>query len=305
MSHPLAIQRSNDRRFSRDAPSLPVLFWDIDKTYLNTHFSTWHGLAGIPFESAIDKMPIEGAVALLHALRHGPDPQSRLTPLYFVSASPPQLRKVLQRRMVIDGIDFDGLSFKDQLRLIRSGRLRTVGNHVAYKIGSLLEYTQELPADSPLYFFGDDAENDAGILSLFAQICSGEKRGDALFAELKKRGVQSKASKVICKMVEDMPRQSRLQQIYIHRIRGRKIDLLSDDMRLVVATDNFFQQALHLLANKMLSISGAVKVGRELLVHGWSPEAVQDVLQNACRQHDFSDAVRVRIREQLFAARPI
>ncbi len=302
MSHPLAIQRSNHRSFGDADRGLPVLFWDIDKTYLNTHFSTWQGLAGIPFESAVDKQPIAGSVPLLQALRHGPDPHSRLTPLYFVSASPPQLRKVLQRRMVLDGIDFDGLSFKDQLRLIRRAKFRSVGNHVAYKIGALLEYMQELPEDSPLYFFGDDAEHDADILALFGQICSGEKRGKKLQAALQKRRVRAKDAEIIDEITSSLPYRPRLQQIYIHRIRGRKIESLAADLRLVVATDNFFQQALHLLTNKMLTTKGALDVGLDLLAKGWTRTQLNASLDLALEQYGLAQADNDLLRQGLKAA---
>ena len=55
----------------RDESVQQMVICDIDKTYLNTRFSTWRGLARIPFEWAIDKAPISGMVPLLRGLRRG------------------------------------------------------------------------------------------------------------------------------------------------------------------------------------------------------------------------------------------
>src|SRR5687767_10422110 len=121
----MMIDRSNDRRIPSDYRG-DVLVWDIDKTYLDTRFSSWRGLAAIPFELAIDKEALPGAVPLLRALRRGPGDRTALVPLYFVSGSPPQLRRVIERKMILDGVEFDGITFKDQLGLLRSGRVRAI-----------------------------------------------------------------------------------------------------------------------------------------------------------------------------------
>ncbi len=150
-----------------------ILIWDIDKTYLDTHFSSWRGLARIPFELAIDKRTIPGAVPVLRALRRGPGNESALVPLFFVSGSPPQLRRVIERRMMIDGVDFDGITFKDQLKLLLSGRPSGITAQVGYKLTALLLYKKKLPDGAHFLLFGDDVERDAEIFTLFGDICAG------------------------------------------------------------------------------------------------------------------------------------
>ena len=135
-----------------------ILLCDIDKTYLATSFSSWRGLIRIPFEFAIDKQPIPGAVPLLRALRRGTAEESALIPLYFVSGSPVQLRGVIERRMTLDGIEFDGITFKDQLGLVLTGRPADVKRQVGYKLTALLSYWRELPKGARWLMFGDDAE---------------------------------------------------------------------------------------------------------------------------------------------------
>ena len=47
------LTRTNERRIAPDYAG-DVLIWDIDKTYLDTHFSSFRGLLRIPLELAVD-----------------------------------------------------------------------------------------------------------------------------------------------------------------------------------------------------------------------------------------------------------
>ena len=98
------------------APADPAIIfrWDLDKTYLRTEFATMRQLWRTAFQKAKDKVAYPGATALLRALRKGPDGRTRL--IYFVSASPPQLERVVAEKFALDGIEIDGIYFKDNLR---------------------------------------------------------------------------------------------------------------------------------------------------------------------------------------------
>ena len=181
------LQRSNDRRLPPDYEG-DVLVWDIDKTYLATRFSSWRGLVSIPFEMAVDKETLPGAVPLLRALRHGPGPESAIVPLFFVSGSPVQLRGVIERRMTLDGVDYDGVTFKDQLGLLLAGHPRRIAEQVGYKLAALLLYRAEVPDGARWLLFGDDVEADATAFALFGEVCAG-LRGRALAARLEDLGV--------------------------------------------------------------------------------------------------------------------
>jgi hypothetical protein len=177
------IERTNDRRLAADFAG-DVLVWDIDKTYLDTHFSSWRGLLSIPLEFAVDKESVPGAAPLLRALRRGAGEQSALTPLYFVSGSPPQLRSVIERKMLLDGVDFDGITFKDQWGLFKAGRPKDIKEQVGYKLLALLLYYQEVPPGARWFLFGDDTETDAFAFSLFGEVIAG-LRGEALDKKLR------------------------------------------------------------------------------------------------------------------------
>ena len=162
---------------------------DIDKTYLNTKFSTWRGLARIPFEWAIDKKPIPGMVPLLRGLRRGVETGHAAHPLFFVSGSPPELRSVIERRMVMDGVEFDGFLFKDQIGCLKRGRVRALTQQVAYKLYALAALWQSVSDVEKVVMFGDDVEDDPFIFSLFRRILLGQIEEDTLRDALSTKGV--------------------------------------------------------------------------------------------------------------------
>lgn len=217
---PTFLDRTNDRRLPRDWRG-DIFIWDLDKTYLDTRFSSLRGLLGIPFELAVDKRAVPGTVPLLRALRHGQSAESALSPLYFVSGSPRELRRVVERKMTLDGVQFDGITFKDQLGLLRAGRPRGVVEQVGYKLKALLLYRREHPPGARYHLFGDDVERDLEAFLLFGAVCAG-LRGDALRARLAALGVHPRDAEEDISLadalaVEDDP----VAHIFIHVVRGR------------------------------------------------------------------------------------
>ncbi|MCB9650837.1 MAG: hypothetical protein H6730_30240 [Deltaproteobacteria bacterium] len=197
------IQQSNDRHLPDDYDG-PILLWDIDKTYLDTRFSSFRGLISIPLELAVDKQAVPGAVPLLRALRRGPGPQSALTPLYFVSGSPPQLRKVIQTKMTLDGVQYDGITFKDQMGLLMARRPKDIKRQVGYKLTALLGYRRRVPARAQWLMFGDDVENDAEAFLLFGQVVAG-LRGPRLEDRLQAAHVHDEDRAIIHELVASLP----------------------------------------------------------------------------------------------------
>jgi phosphatidate phosphatase APP1 len=149
------LYRRNDRALPGDWDG-PIYIWDIDNTYLVTEWSGLRDLIRIRFEAAEDKRPVPGAVELLGGLRRGSDPDAR-PPVFFVSASPETMREVLERRMLLDGVMQDGITFRD-LR-----RLRYLRDIFGYKTAALLLYRLENPGRACETLFGDDREHDPEV----------------------------------------------------------------------------------------------------------------------------------------------
>ncbi len=263
------MQRSNERQLPPDYVG-DVLIWDIDKTYLDTRFSTWRGLLAIPFEFAIDKRTIPGAPAVLRALRRGPGEESAITPLYFVSGSPPQMRAVVERRMGLDGVDFDGITFKDQLGLLLGRRLNELRAQIGYKLTALLTYRIELPAGSCWLCFGDDVEQDATIFVLLGEICAGLRQAE-LAARLRQLKVVEWNIETLVALAERLgPPRDPVERIFIHLERGASLGSFVDPR--IVPTRSYVQTALVLLQMGRLSPAAVATVARDLRLRGM-PEA--------------------------------
>jgi hypothetical protein len=285
---PLLLQRSNERRLPADYRG-DILLWDIDKTYLDTRFSSWRGLLAIPFEFAIDKRTIPGAVPLLRALRRGPGEESAIVPLYFVSGSPPQLRKVVERRMTLDGVDFDGITFKDQLGLLLAGRVQDIRAQVGYKLAALLLYRRELPVEAPWLLFGDDVEQDADTFLLFGEVCSG-LRGEPLAARLAQEGASDLDVALLVQLAQSLPvTRDPVEKIFVHLERGTDPHLFADPR--IVPTRSYVQATLVLQRMGRVRLDAIATVARDMRVRG-VPESV-------IVQHLADAEVRLDIPEDL------
>ena len=222
------LERTNDRSLPPEYVG-PVDVWDIDKTYLESEFERLLDLVGTALQRAVDRRTRPGVGELLRALRGGPnpeDPHHARAPLYFVSASPPQLRRILEGKMLLDGVEWDGITFKDHMGLVRARRFREVRRHVAYKLTALLEYRREWPAGAREWLYGDDAESDALIYSLYADIRAGQLAGEALDAALEKAFVGAEDRTRIGALALDTGVNDSVEAIYIFKVaRTPKLDL--------------------------------------------------------------------------------
>jgi hypothetical protein len=211
----------------------PAFIWDIDKTWLDTRISQVKGMLKIPFEFAVDKRALPGTTALLHALRGGPSGRAH-RPLYFITASPPFIRKAIERKMLIDGIEFDGITYKDQLEVFRRREFGSLREHTAFKLGALLLLAKAFPVGTQVYMFGDDAERDALIYCMFADICAGRLRGTQLVATQVKLGVLQHYAQGVATLAEQLSAHERVHGVHINLVRepdGRRI--LGYDPRVV------------------------------------------------------------------------
>jgi hypothetical protein len=196
----------------------PAYIWDIDKTWLDTRISQVKGMLKIPFEFAVDKRPLPRTPALRHARRNGPSGREH-RPLFFITASPPFIRKAIERKMLIDGIEFDGITYKDQVEVFRRRQFASLREHTAFKLGALLLLARAFPAGTQVYMFGDDAERDALIYSMFADICAGRLRGDRLIATQVALGVVPEYARDVASLAEHLEPRERVHGIHINLVR--------------------------------------------------------------------------------------
>lgn len=286
-SYPL--QLTDDRKLQADYQG-DVFIWDIDKTYLATHFSSVKGLARIPLEFAVDKESIAGMPEVLRGLRRGPGPTFAAAPLYFVSSSPPQLRRVVAHKMLIDGVQPDGFVFKDWITTLRQARPRRLRDHLGYKLCALLQMRLERPLCRE-FLFGDDVERDAETYSLYASILDGDLTLEALEGALITGRVADEDRRYILELVDRLPgRRGRVGQVFIHLARGTEPDELETFGALVVPVRNACQLSLCLYEATLVDRDTVIQATNALLsAPGGSKARLDELLDDAIRRRLITD----------------
>ncbi len=244
--------------------------WDLDKTYLRTQFDTVRDWVRIAFEKAHDKRTIPGAAALLRELR-ATGPRG----IFIVSGSPTQLRKVLEAKLRLDGVAWDGLVLKPQLRNILRGRFRFIKDQVGYKLAALFESRAGIEPDVQEYLFGDDAELDASIYSLYSDVCTGRTSLEVLREVLERSGAYDDVVPAVVALAEKVPKGGGAIRMFIHLERvSPPLDFAALGSR-VVPFHNYLQPALVLLEEGAIDPHAAVRVAAELLgAHGFTADAL-------------------------------
>lgn len=247
-----------------------VYRWDLDKTYLRTEFDTVRDWVRTAFETAKDKQTVPGAGALLREIR-GTDPFG----VYIVSGSPEQLRRVLEEKLRLDGVRWDGLVLKPQLTNILRGRFKSIKEQVAYKLGAMLETRSTLPPDVDEFMFGDDAEADALIYCLYADLAAGRVLPPLFRQLLEAAETYPDALARLVRLAEHVPRGGDARRIFIHLDRVSAVDAFADLGTRVCTFHNYFQPALVLFRHGALDALSVLRVGGELLtLHGFTPDAL-------------------------------
>ncbi len=222
---PFPMVRRIRRRPAGDYRGL-VFVSDVDQTYLDTAFHGTREMLRVALEPATHKATMEGMVELLRGLRVRPRDEP-VPPLYFVTASPPQMARTLEERMRLDGLDPDGVTYKDQLQLVRKLRLDRLRRHIGFKLSALLLLYREMPGNTRFVLFGDDTERDPLIYSLFADVSSGRMRSALLFDTLRSVGVLPRVAREIRVLADELPRRDAIERAYIRLVKSPSGDTLN------------------------------------------------------------------------------
>jgi len=247
-----------------DAIAVRHIFrWDLDKTYLHTDFDTWRDLLRTAFQKPEEKVTVPGAVALLRELSR-PDANSRAL-VTFISGSPSQMRETLERKFELDGIRPDAFILKPTLRNILKGHFRAIRGQVGYKLNALLKLRESSPF-APETFFGDDAEQDAFIYSLYADIAAGTVDRPQLEEILREAEVYESTGQTILARFERTVQRDTVQRIFIHLEAGSSPGRFMVFGPRLVPIVNYFQAAVILYGDGVLKVDSVARVAAELLL---------------------------------------
>jgi hypothetical protein len=235
--------------------------WDLDKTYLRTEFDTLRDLLSRAFEGAADKRTVPGAAALLRELRDtGP------AGIFILSGSPEQMRKVLEAKLRLDGIQWDGFTLKPSLRNLLRGHFKFLRDQVGYKLGALLSLRANESVELDEILFGDDAETDAFVYSLYADLCAGKVESRVLEQVLEQAAVSPEDRPRLVQAAARLPKRDHCRRLFIHLDRISPLERFAEYGSRVCPFYNYFQAAAALLEMGALEAPGALRVAAELVI---------------------------------------
>jgi len=234
--------------------------WDLDKTYLRTEFDTVRDLVRTAFERADEKRTNPGAATLLREMSRAG------VSIHILSGSPEQMRRRLEDKLRLDGITWDSFVLKPNLQNMLRLRFRALKDQLGYKLPALLDARTALgESDARETLVGDDAEADAFVYSLYADIMAG-RAGEELVQQIGVRGrvyddVLEKVQRCV-KLVKGAPV---VERILIHLEQQTPPGDFAIYGPRVVPFYNYLQSAFVVYEDGRLPAQGVLRVATELV----------------------------------------
>ena len=238
-----------------------VYRWDLDKTYLDTHFDKLSRMVRIAFESAEDKRNIPGSAALLREIS-ATDGDGAPARVCIVSGSPRQMRSVLEKKLRADGIIWHEFELKPQLQNIRRGRFRAIRDQIGYKLPLLLASRVGLGPDVRETLFGDDAEADTFIYCLYADVVAGRVDAVQLVRLLRSMSTYPDAIEACLGAMAKLSPSDAVERIFIHLDKRTPPAWFAPFGDLVIPVFNYFQATLVLFTEGHMDADGVLRVTR-------------------------------------------
>ncbi len=264
-------------------PPEVVYRWDLDKTYLHTDFSTVQGLLTAAIESAQRRRTIPGMRALLSALSQTFDAR-----VVVVSGSPVFLRRRILAMFQLHGIRCDRLVLKDFGAALRRGRVRTLSAQVPYKMRAHLETRLWLAArdeTAPEICFGDDAEVDALVYCLYADVCARRVPPARLARILDVCGAYPDEIEAILERAGLVANADPVRRIFIHLEGNSPPSRFGAYRGRVTATFNALQIALNLASEGLADERVLTAVAEELVrEHKIGADGLAGSIEDAARR---------------------
>jgi len=264
----LVAAAQSSRRSRTNPVPRHIARWDLDKTYLRTDFDTFRDLVKTALERPDEKQTNPGASTLLREMvRAG-------ISVHILSGSPEQMRRKLEDKLRLDGIQWDSFTLKPNLQNLLRLRLRAVKDQLGFKLPALLlarlQATPLLPGESGVRhetLFGDDAEADAFVYSLYGDVLAGRVDEDVLVAVCERGRVYPDVLEALVDCARQVERVDAVERILIHLERQTPPDTFRVYGQRAVPFYNYFQAALVVHEDGRLPAEAVLRVGVELVVH--------------------------------------
>ena len=239
--------------------------WDLDKTYLRTEFDSLRDLVRTALERPDQKRTNPGASTLLREMvRAG-------VRVHILSGSPEQMRRRLEDKLRLDGIMWESFTLKPNLQNLLKLRFRALRDQLGYKLPALLRARArlaeagELPADCTETLFGDDAEADAYVYSLYADFVAGRIGEDVLLRVLERGRVYTDVIAETIETARAIEHADVIERIFIHLERQTPPDDFRAYGPRVVPFYNYLQAAFVVHEDGRLGPDAVLRVAVELV----------------------------------------
>ncbi len=271
------------------APPAPthIARWDLDKTYLRTDFDTVRELVKTALERPDEKRSHPGAAALLREL------QARGCEVHVLSGSPEQMRRRLEEKLRLDGIRFASLTLKPNLQNLLRLRFRSLRGQLGYKLPTLLRMRVHVEPALHETLVGDDAEADAFIYALYADLCAGRVGEEALERVMRVDRCHPDEIQEALFALRAIDPGDVVDRILIHLDRQTPPGEFDRYGARLVPFYNYFQVALVLHEDGRLPAEAVLRVGTDLVLqHRFDGDAlVRSYLDLARRGHLRGDGI--------------
>ena len=252
-----------------------VARWDLDKTYLRTDFDTLRDLVRTAIERPDQKRTVPGAAALLRELgRAGVE-------THILSGSPEQLRSRIEEKLRLDGARWASLTLKPNLSNMLRLRFRALRGQLGYKLPALLLRRAELVPQKfegevvREVLLGDDAEADAFVYSLYADVCRGAIDAKELALVLKEGGAYDDSIREAVRFASYIDRGDVVERILIHLERQSAPSDFRGYGPRVVPFYNYLQAAFVLHEDGRIPARAVLNVATDLVVsHNFEASAL-------------------------------
>lgn len=244
-----------------------VFVWDLDKTYLDTSIDSLQGLIKTIMEKALNKKNVPGTDTLLRNLAQyrAQTKGTSYFPIYFITASPPQLEDRIAEKLYIDNINPLGCFYKDNLKNITPKRFWRLTKQVGYKLQALMQLRTMLGENVKQICWGDDSESDAIIYNLYSDICSRRLSPNDIRVILEQLYVTGDQVDVILNLQSQVPSHDPIEKIYINLATDTDPEYYLKFGRRTLPTYNTFQVTMDLYQDKKINFEGMGEVIQDMI----------------------------------------
>lgn len=250
--------------------------WDLDKTYLQTEYATLRDLIRTAFERPDQKRTVPGAATLLREIA------ATGASVHILSGSPEQLRAKLEEKLRLDGARWDTFTLKPNLRNVLRLRFRAVREQVGYKLPALLSARAGLVSSKDAHrpflrevLIGDDAESDALVYSLYADVVAGRVAATELETILTRADAYKDAIADAIRYARLVERGDAVERILIHLDRHSPPSDFTPFGPRLVPFYNYLQAAFVLEEDGRLPAAAVIRVAVDLVLdHRFDGEAL-------------------------------